>query len=75
MKFKIGDKVKFKDYSKFQDHRDHEGQVATVCDSFTEFIRVKWSDGRTSRATFSHITKPYRIHNKCKDIDSKLFKI
>ena len=61
--FKIGDKVKFKDYSKYQDHKQHDNEEAIVFKIYPNSICVKWSDESTSTAWFVESTKPYLVNN------------
>ncbi len=56
--FKIGDKVKLKDYSSYSDWEIHNGQEATVTDLkvMSEFnISVIWKDKSTSRVSESNL--------------------
>lgn len=46
--FKIGDKVKLKDYSHHCDHREHEGETANVIFVGENMVSIEWADDSTS---------------------------
>lgn len=66
MKFKIGDKVKLKDYSQFNDHREHKGEIGTVDRVEFNTIHIKWDDGVGSTVWFSK-QKPYKVGGRSKN--------
>ena len=54
-KFKVGDRVKLKDYSSYPDYRDHEDKTAVITDTHFHSpigdltYHLEWeSDGKTS---------------------------
>ena len=51
LKFKVGDRVKFIDYSKHGDWREHKDQVGTIYEIFSNTgypYQIRWKDGTTS---------------------------
>lgn len=66
MKFKLGDKVRLKNYTEWNDYRRHEYEVATIIgksylQAFDFFIQ--WSDGATSGVYISNLIKEDYMFN------------
>lgn len=60
MKFKIGDKIKLKDYGTYSDYKDHKNQKATIIDNNLSpnfDFRIKWLDGETSLVYIKNMIK------------------
>ena len=62
--FRVGDKVKLKDYTKYSDYRSHKDQVATI-DTLNNQesggiwdCHLRWSDERGSSVLFNNLI-PY----------------
>lgn len=58
-KFKVGDKVRFKDYTACGDYREHRGEIATIArDTGDNYLRwsVEWADGETSYVDEDNMT-------------------
>lgn len=58
--FKIGDKIKLKNYSTYGDYIEHKGQEATLIsrhDPGEWEFGIQWDDGMTSFASVDNIFK------------------
>ena len=57
---KVGTTIKLKDYSRYTDYSNHDGQTAviyrinTMGDAYNP-VSIRWSDGITSSVRFSNI--------------------
>lgn len=66
--FKIGDKVKLKDYTEYNDHKRHTDETAIVTDVTDRHIAVQWKNGGTSNVYFSQSSNPYKVQKELSDI-------
>jgi SpoVK/Ycf46/Vps4 family AAA+-type ATPase len=48
MKYRVGEKITLKDYSRYGDWASHKGQTATIIEVTGFDYRVQWDDGSTS---------------------------
>ena len=63
MKFKVGDTVKLKDYSRFGDHKAHKGQTGIVDIVESDSIGINWANGDHSTAWFKE-SHPYKVSSR-----------
>jgi len=57
--FKIGDKVRLKDYDKWTDYEEHQNEIATIVRHYTHGpswdFHIKWNDNSTSAVRIDNI--------------------
>ena len=67
-KFKIGDKIRLNDYTRFEDYQSHNNQIAIIEEIFSGNgwseldVRIMWEDGGESCVSFSNmiLAKDYK---------------
>ena len=59
--FKVGDRVKLRDYSVWGDHEKHDGQIGIVDKVEKTLIHIRWNDGVSSNIYFAERSLPYKV--------------